>query len=113
MTVSQLILRLDLTVHSLHDGDLSVGGCYVGDLLSWVMAHAKKGCAWVTIMSNINVAAVAELIDASCVILAEGVTPDDDLVDAAKLHGINLLSSDKTAFAVCEGIAASIYGALP
>lgn len=108
MTVSQLNLMLDLTVHSLHDGDLGVDGCYVGDLLSWVMAHAQKGCAWVTIMSNINVAAVAELIDASCVILAEGATPDDDLIDAAKLRGINLLSSDKTAFAVCKEIAARI-----
>ncbi|MCH5279303.1 MAG: hypothetical protein J1E60_05870 [Christensenellaceae bacterium] len=105
MTVSQLINRLGLTVYTSHDRERNVIGCYVGDLLSWVMGHAPKGCAWVTIMSNINVAAVAELTDASCVILAEGVVPDDDLIDAAKRHGINILSSDKTAFAVCEGIA--------
>ena len=43
---------------------------YAGDLLSWVMSHATAGDAWVTIMSNINVAAVASLTEVACVIFA-------------------------------------------
>ena len=101
MTVSELINRLGLTAHTLPDGERTVTGCYVGDLLSWVMGHAPKGCVWITIMSNINVAAVAELTDAACVVIAEGAVPDAELVDAARMHGINLLSSPKPAFNVC------------
>ena len=37
----------------------------------WVMGKARAGNVWVTIMSNINVPAVASLSDVSCVIIAE------------------------------------------
>jgi|LSQX01.1.fsa_nt_gb hypothetical protein len=89
MTVRMLAEKLDLECISNGDGNREVTGCYVGDLLSRVMGSAKEGNVWVTIMSNVNVAAVASLADVSCIILAEGVKPDADLeakleiVDAA------------------------------
>ena len=36
-----------------------VDGCYVGDLLSWVMARAQAGNVWLTVMGNVNAVAVA------------------------------------------------------
>jgi len=79
MTVSQLAQTLDLKRFSPGNGEREVRGGYVGDLLSWVMSRAKAEDAWITIMSNVNVASVAELTDVSCVILAEGVEPDPGL----------------------------------
>ena len=38
-----------------------VKGGYCGDFLSHVMAKAPENAAWFTIMSNVNVAAVAHL----------------------------------------------------
>ena len=73
-------------------------GCYVGDLLSWVMGRAPAGGAWLTIMSNVNVAAVAALSDAACVVLAEGVIPDPPLLDKARAQGITLLGTDLSVF---------------
>ena len=62
---------------SLPEPDREIKGVYIGDLLSWVMGRATSGDAWVTIMSNINVIAVAQLTDVACVILAEGVVARD------------------------------------
>ena len=99
MTVSQLIEKLELTVFAVPDAQREVSGGYVGDLLSWVMGRARTDEAWITIMSNQNVAAVAALTDVSCIILAEGVQPDPDLMRKAEVQGINLLGTGKSAFA--------------
>lgn len=78
--------------------DREIDGVYIGDLLSWVMGRAQSGNAWITIMSNINVAAVASLADVSCVILAEGVVPDSEALEAARNKEINILSSCLSAY---------------
>ena len=93
MTVSDLIKDSGLTPVTLPSPDREINGVYIGDLLSWVMGRAGADSAWITIMSNINVIAVATLADVACVILAEGVTPDGELVKTAEAKGVNLISS--------------------
>lgn len=104
MTVEQLIKELDLKAFVVAEGEREIQGGYAGDLLSWVMGGANAGDAWVTIMTNINVIAVASLADVACVILSESVTPDEEMINVAKVKGINLLGSDKTTFALCGQI---------
>lgn len=98
MTVAQLADTLSLTVFSAPEPDREVSGGYMGDLLSWVMGRARSGDAWITIMSNQNVAAVAALSDVACVILTEGVQPDPDLLKKAQTQGINLLGTQDGSF---------------
>ncbi len=93
MTVQQLVDTVPLTVFNLGDPDRPVEGAYCGDLLSWVMGRAPADGAWLTIMSNVNVAAVAALADVACVVLAEGVIPDAPLQDKAAAKGITLLGT--------------------
>lgn len=98
MTVQGLIDAIPLSVFHLDDPDRPVEGGYCGDLLSWVMGRAPAGGAWLTIMSNVNVAAVAALSDTACVVLAEGVIPDPPLLDKARAQGITLLGTDLSVF---------------
>ena len=98
MTVSELSSVCGFKAICLADGERTVEGAYVGDLLSWVMGRASCDNAWITIMSNVNVIAVASLSDVSCVILAEGVNPDDEILHLAEEKGINLLSSSLPTF---------------
>lgn len=104
MTAAELISSLSLTVFALPEPDRAVTGGYTGDLLSWVMGRAQSGDAWVTIMSNVNVVAVASLTDVACVILAESVSPDAGTAETAAARGINLLGSAESAFALCGRI---------
>ena len=104
MKVSELKKELDLRlITSEGYEDREVTGCYIGDLLSWVMGRAEPGDAWITIMSNINIAAVASLADTACVILAEGVVPDEGVKEKCDMQDIIILSSDKTAYELAKG----------
>ena len=98
MTVNELVKKYAFRTLSLPDGDAEVRGAYIGDLLSWVMGRAENEQLWVTIMSNINIVAVAALSGVSAILLAEGVTVEDDVKEAAQARGINILSSDQTAY---------------
>lgn len=106
MTVQALAEALSLTPLCVPEPDREVEGGYTGDLLSWVMGNAQSGDAWITIMSNDNVVAVAVLTDVACVILSEGVTLDARLRDLAEKKGINVFSTELSSFAVGAKVAA-------
>ena len=108
MTVEQLIRDANLKPIALPSKDREVHGAYVGDLLSWVMGNANQGNVWITIMSNINTVAVATLVDVSCILLAEDVTPDDELIQTAIAKGVNILSTPLSAFEAAKKISTVI-----
>ncbi len=104
MTVKQLTEKIILKEFVLSDPEREITGGYAGDLLSWVMGRASEGDAWITIMTNINVIAVASLADTACVILAEGVAPDEEMLSVARAKQINLLGSEESTFALCSKV---------
>ena len=93
LTVKELSQMQGFRAVAMPDADREISGIYIGDLLSWVMGRAKADDAWITIMSNINIIAVASLADVSCIILSEGVTVDDDIIATARQKDVNILSS--------------------
>ncbi len=98
MTVNELAAMPQFKTVSLPDGERTVSNVYIGDLLSWVMGRAQADDAWITIMSNINIVAVASLADVACIILAEGVTLDKSIAETAEAKGVNILTSDLPAY---------------
>jgi predicted transcriptional regulator len=77
-----------------------VSGAYICDLLSWVMSHAKKGDAWITVMSHANVVAVASLLDLGCIIVPEDIEMDQDALKKADEEGIPVLSTSMNAYEI-------------
>ena len=104
ITVSALAERLGLEKINIGDPDREITAGYVGDLLSWVMGRAPEGGAWITVMTNVNVIAVASLSDVACVILAEGAELDEAALGRAKTEGINVLASSKPAFDLARAL---------
>ncbi len=98
MKVSELASIEGFTTVAMPDAEREIRGVYIGDLLSWVMGRAKADDAWITIMSNINIVAVASLADVACIILAEGVTLDAAVTETANAKGINVLTCTLPAF---------------
>lgn len=100
ITIHDLMLQLPCRSLTGTSGlDRPVGGGYAGDLLSWVMAHADAGDAWLTILNSINVIAVAELTDCACVLLTEAVVMEDSVLQRAKERGVVVLQTDMPTFA--------------
>ena len=104
MTVENFAKEFGYEVLCLPDPNRNVDGGYAGDLLSWVMGRLGEGSAWITIMSNVNIVAVAALTDPCCIILSEGVAPDDGVIERAASQGVNLLRSQKDTFSVAADV---------
>jgi hypothetical protein len=105
MTVETLAKKLGFETLCMPDGDREVNGVYACDLLSWVMGRASQDNVWITIMSNLNIVAVATLADPACIILSENLLPDPDTLARAEQQGINILSTELDTFDACVRIA--------
>ena len=105
MTVKELSEMQGFRAVAMPDGEREISGVYIGDLLSWVMGRAKADDAWITIMSNINIVAVASLADVACILLTENAVFDDDALTRAKQNGVIVLRSAESAFDLGARIA--------
>ena len=111
MTVSELYALPGLTL--LNDGgngEDELTDVYCCDLLSCVMGNAPAGCAWVTVMNNINTLAVASLTECAAVILAEDVQADAALIAKAAAQDITLLRAEKPVFPTALAIHQAMQG---
>lgn len=99
MTVQDLIHKNLFQLKNAGDDlerDITVPFCC--DLLSVAMGQAPSGCAWVTVMANINTLAVASLCDVACVILAEDAYADEITLSKAAQQGITVLATEMPIF---------------
>lgn len=103
MTVKTLAETKGFSSAVLCEPEREINGVYIGDLLSWVMGRASSDNAWITIMSNINILAVASLADTACIIIAEGVKLEAEVIETAKQKNINIIYSESGIYetAVC------------
>ena len=100
-TVAEIVSSLDVQVAA---GKVNlqreVTGGYASDLLSCVMAGAKAGNVWVTLQAHLNVIAVAELLDLACVIITEGMHPNEETLAKAEEKGIPTLLTQESTFTI-------------
>lgn len=100
MTVSDICKSIDAAV-VCGDVNKPFEGVYVGDLLSRAMSHVEADNIWVTIMSNVNVVAVATLTEPAAIVLAEDVVLMPEALAGATENGITVLSSPLSAYDIC------------
>ena len=105
MTVAELSTRLNAENICLPYPEREVVGAYVGDLLSWVMGRAPADCAWVTIMSNLNVVAVASLADVAMAVVCEDSEIGADVIRTALEKNVNLVRSSMPIYEFCVALS--------
>ena len=104
MTVQGLMEQGIFNVVNEGDGlEREITTPFCCDLLSIAMGRAPAGCAWVTVMGNMNT-----LTDAACVVLAEGAVLDEVAKKKAADQEITVMSTDMPIFEA----ALQIYGLL-
>ncbi len=101
-TLQEIVDKLELRSLTEARGfdQVTPGAGYASDLLSCVMAGAKKKSVWVTLQAHANIVAVAALLDLSAVIITEGAQPDPASIARANEEGITLLSTPKPTYEV-------------
>lgn len=101
MIIEDIVKELNLKIIAGKEGlKKEITGVYIGDLLSFVMSHAKKGNAWITIQTHVNVIAVATLLELSCIIVPEDTEIDEDTIKHANDECIPVLLSSKSAYEI-------------
>lgn len=99
MTVAELSRLLSLEPLSGETGmDREISGGYVSDLLSDVLGRIKDGYLWITMQSHMNVVAIAALRDLPAVLIVNGTTPAQEVIQKARDEGIALLGTSLSAF---------------
>lgn len=102
MKICDLAEKLNADIINMPDPDAEVTSGYCGDFLSFVMQRAPENSAWFTVMTNINVAAVASLTGVGAVVVCEGSKCDDALTQRAKKQNICLLQTKLDIFSAVK-----------
>ena len=92
------LLDMELLLPEMAGHEVHVQGCYIGDLLSNVMGRAMTGQLWFTVMTNINIMAVAQLLELSGIVLLEGNQPVEGVLERAVIENIPVFASGETAY---------------
>jgi len=107
MNLTELSKQLDLKPLS-EMNEKEVASCYISDLLSRVLGGCQPGDIWITVQTSLNMVAVAMMTDASCVILPEGLTAPDNVIEKAGEEGLTIFTSDESAYSLAVKFSALI-----
>ena len=109
MKISELTAKnLFDTVNDGGNGDTEITKPFACDLLSFAMSKASSGCAWFTVMGNVNAIAVAVLADTSAIVLTENSALDAEALERAKQRGVNIYSTEDNTYQTAKKIIAII-----
>lgn len=101
MNVKEVLAPLQAEVKCGNEHmDLVVEGAYCSDLLSDVMANAKKGDLWITIQTHQNIVAVASLLELAAVVITNSGEPDQETIAKAVKERIPILTTGLSSFEV-------------
>lgn len=100
MKIKEILKNINFETVFLEDENAEVETGYSCDLLSEVIGRAKADSIWITVHTNLNVLAVATMIDIPAVVISEGHNVDDDFVSRAKKEGISVFRTDEDSYTV-------------
>jgi hypothetical protein len=102
MNLQQIIDQLNLKVltESRDFAGIHPTGGYSSDLLSCVMAGARKGNLWITLQAHLNIVAVAALNELAAIIITENAQPDEASIAKANQQGVILLATSQPTYEV-------------
>lgn len=101
MILGDIVEKLAFDVKAGEDlMNREVLGGYASDMLSDVLAHARKGDLWVTLQTHINIIPVASMKELSGIVIVNGRVPDRETLMKAEEEKVPVMITDRTAYQV-------------
>ena len=88
------------TVTAIFNPGTVISGAYTSDLLSDVVANAKKDNVWITLQAHLNITAVASLKEIAAIIIVMNREISKDTLDKAVEEKITILTTGLTSFQI-------------
>jgi len=110
MKLHQIVKELNLEVKSkVSNLDKEISGGYASDLLSDVIANAKKGDIWVTLQIHQNIVAVAVLKDLGGIIIVNDKEPEEETLKKAEAENVPIMVTELPAFEIIGKLYRLLY----
>lgn len=101
MKLNDIVKGLGLEVKSrVSNLNKEVSGGYASDLLSDVIANAKKDNIWITLQIHQNIVGVATLKELTGIIIVNGRKPEDETLKKAGEEDIPIMVTGLTTFEI-------------
>jgi len=101
LKLAEIIKNLNLKIeYGEKYKDRDVSGGYVSDLLSDVMANAKKGDIWITLQTHPNIVAVAVLKEISGIVIVGNRKPEPETLKKAEQEKIPIMTTELSGFEI-------------
>ena len=101
MKLDRIVKELKLEVKSrVSDLDKEVSDGYASDLLSDVIANAKKDNIWITLQIHQNIVGVATLKELAGIIIVNGRKPEEETLKKAGEEDIPIMVTGLSAFEI-------------
>jgi len=101
MKLHQIVKELGLEVKSkVSNLDKEVSGGYASDLLSDVIANAKKDNIWITLQIHQNIVGVGTLKELIGIIIVNGREPEKETLKKAEEENIPIMVTELPAFEI-------------
>lgn len=99
MKISEISSNIGVEeVYKYENQEFDIKKGYCCDLMSEVMGKAEADSIWITVHTNMNVLAVASMLELKAVIIAEGHKVDENFIKRAEEEKIALFYSDENSF---------------
>lgn len=109
ITVEDVAKRYKLNILTGNIGlNREVKGVYICDLLSWVISNSSENDLWVTVLTNMNVVAVAHLANVACIVIPEGIEVEETTIGKAIEEGIPILSTKMKTYELSKLLGKNI-----
>lgn len=81
--------------------EVEVERAFASDLMSDVLTLTTDSLLLITGLANMQTIRTAEMAEIKNILFVRNKKPSNEMVELAKLEGINILSSNKSMFAAC------------
>lgn len=98
MLLETVVKELKLSARNESHGGTEVAFGYASDLLSDVLAKAKKDTLLITNQKHQNIIGVAVMLGLSGVVIAGGIDPDENTLEKAKAENVGLYTTELSLF---------------
>lgn len=98
VTLKEMAQKLNWEIFVMENPEATVSDGYTGDLLSDVMGNANEDSIFITIQAHKNSVAVASLIGIKAILLCNGRSVDNEMIEAAKEEEIALFGTKENQF---------------
>ena len=110
MKISNLAQAIGCKIINEKYEDSDIASGYTSDLLSDVMANAEEGSVLITIQAHKNTVAVAVQLDMPAIIICNNRQIQEDMIEAANLSGVAILSTSESQYVVSHKVHQVING---